>query len=344
MNWLTNKVKHFSDFVLAEAIQHQATDIHFLPSKSNTDIYFRVNGERKKERTIKNIEYIPLLSYLKFTSGMDIGESRRPQDGTLTFSYEKKMFDLRLSTLPIEHCESLAIRILPRNVTYQLDDLFLFPNQTRTLLNWIRYQFGIILFTGPTGSGKSTTMYSLLQTVVNNKPYQAITLEDPIEMELDQILQVQVNEKAGVSYDTGLKAALRHDPDILMVGEIRDRETAQFAFHAAFTGHLVLSTIHAKNAFGTIYRLLEMGISKTDLSQSLIGIASQQLVLQPPNKNQPQKRVAILELLEQSLLQEAINGISPYSNPNFQSFEQLRRKADARIFTEDKAKEEHSIS
>ncbi|WP_373419463.1 competence type IV pilus ATPase ComGA [Salirhabdus sp. Marseille-P4669] len=336
---MSNKVKDFTDMILIEAMNQAASDIHFLPNKDHTTIFFRINGDRISYSSISKVEYEKLLSYLKFTSGMDIGESRKPQDGTLTFTQESKLIDLRLSTLPVEHSESLAIRLLPRNVVYKLEELFLFPTQANTLLQWIRNKFGIILFTGPTGSGKSTTMYSLLQTIVKNKPFQAITLEDPIEQELDHILQVQVNEKAGISYDAGLKAALRHDPDILMIGEIRDRQTARFAFHAAFTGHLVLSTIHAKNAYGTIFRLYEMGISASELSQTLIGVASQQLI-NCPSDVPMQKRTAILEILEHTILQEAINGKSPYTNPSFQSFEYLRRKANALSIS----KEKHTVS
>jgi competence protein ComGA len=327
------KVEKYSQDILNDAIIHTASDIHFLPQEKHTEIFFRVNGNRIKKHSISLKDYEPLLSYYKFTSGMDIGELRKPQDGTLSHHFGNHTYDLRLSTLPVEHCESLAIRLLPRQVVPNLQDLFLFPSQTQTLKNWFKQKFGMVLFTGPTGSGKTTTMYSLIQTIINENPFQAITLEDPIEQSLDHILQVQVNEKAGISYDAGLKAALRHDPDVLMIGEIRDRETAKFAFHAAFTGHLVLSTLHAKNSFGTIFRLLEMGISKTDLEQSLIGIASQELISTNSLETEGIKRTAILELLEKQYLVDAINGIPPYKNPQFQSFEKLRRKANALGFT-----------
>ncbi|WP_343836951.1 competence type IV pilus ATPase ComGA [Salinibacillus aidingensis] len=322
-----------SQKILRSAISKSASDIHFSPSENGTDIYFRLGGRRNFMFSISQTEYQSLVSYYKFLTGMDIAETRKPQNGTLTHHHHQLIYDLRFSILPVESSESLAIRILPRQMVPQLEQLFLFPSQAKILQNWIQQRFGMILFTGPTGSGKTTTMYALLQSIVENRPFQAITLEDPIERELDNILQVQVNEKAGMSYDAGLKAVLRHDPDILMIGEIRDRHTARFALQAAFTGHLVLSTIHAKNAFGTIFRLQDLGISKADLNQALIGIASQQLLPLEDGLITDQKRAAILELIDGDVLTNAIQGIAPGQYDRFNSFEYLRRKAYALGFT-----------
>src|SRR5690625_1159336 len=188
---------------------------------------------------------------------MDIGEVRKPQNGTFTFANGEKSYALRLSTLPVQQIESLAIRLLPIEENLTLQQLFLFPYQLQQLKRILTYKHGLILFTGPTGSGKTTTLYVLLDTLVKTESYQTITLEDPIEKRIDNLLQVQINEKSGVTYDVGLKAALRHDPDVIMVGEIREAKIAQFAHRAALTGHLVLSTLHAKDSFGTIERLLE---------------------------------------------------------------------------------------
>ncbi|HLS08046.1 competence type IV pilus ATPase ComGA [Lentibacillus sp.] len=249
-----------SEKLLQSAVDANASDIHFYPLSDQVSIYFRVFGKRMLHKTIPANQYQLLLTYYKFTSGMDIGEVRKPQDGTIIHEQLNQRYALRLSTLPVNHEESLAIRILPQETNLTLDKLFLFPNQLKKLKAWITSRSGIILLTGPTGSGKTTTLYALLQTILTEKSYQTITLEDPIEKEMSNILQVQVNEKAGITYQTGLKAALRHDPDIIMIGEIRDRFTAQFAFDASLTGHLVLSTLHAKNAAGTVHRLVEMGI------------------------------------------------------------------------------------
>jgi len=326
-----NQPQQHAEHILERAILCEASDIHFCPYGENVYVYFRVNGKRQADSTITLEDYAPLLSYFKFTSGMDIGEILKPQDGISHFSSTITPCALRLSTLPVHSTESLAIRILPQERVPQLHQLFLFPYQLQRMKQWITQQSGIIVFTGPTGSGKTTTLYALLTSLLQERSYQTITLEDPIEQELRDILQVQVNEKAGIDYNAGLKAALRHDPDIIMVGEIRDQKTAEFAFHAAHTGHLVLTTLHAKNAYGTIYRLLEMGISKADLEQTLISIASQQLLpLANVHEESPlPPRAGILELLEGNLLQDAIYGHPPNQSNQYRSFPQLRRKAYA---------------
>ncbi|GAB4073465.1 competence protein ComGA [Barrientosiimonas marina] len=312
--------------LLQSAVNANASDIHFYPLTNHVSIFFRVHGKRNLHKTISASQYQLLLTYYKFTSGMDIGEVRKPQNGTTTYEQISCHYALRLSTLPIKHTESLAIRILPQENNLTLDNLFLFPDQLTQLKKWITNKSGIILLTGPTGSGKTTTLYALLQKILTEASLQTITLEDPIEKDIDNILQVQVNEKAGMTYQTGLKAALRHDPDILMIGEIRDRFTAEFAFEASLTGHLVLSTLHAKNARGTISRLLDMGMKKNDLRQSLIAVAALELL--PVDRNQQTtRRAAIMELLEGPALENTINGGEPLSNNQFHTFQHLRKKA-----------------
>ncbi|MFD1360689.1 competence type IV pilus ATPase ComGA [Lentibacillus salinarum] len=315
--------------LLQTAVNANASDIHFYPFSDQVTIYFRVFGKRIRHRTISANQYQLLLTYYKFTSGMDIGEVRKPQNGTTIHEQFDHHYALRLSTLPVAQTESLAIRILPQESNLTLDNLFLFPNQLNKLKKWITNKSGIILLTGPTGSGKTTTLYALLQKILTEKSYQTITLEDPIEKEINDILQVQVNEKAGMTYQTGLKAALRHDPDIIMIGEIRDRFTAQFAFDASLTGHLVLSTLHAKNAAGTVQRLIELGMKETDLKQSLIAVAALQLL--PVQINQHvARRGAIMELLDGTLLEDTIiNGGDMLSTDHFHTFDHLRKKAFA---------------
>ncbi|MBC5637198.1 Flp pilus assembly complex ATPase component TadA [Ornithinibacillus sp. BX22] len=318
--------ERLSRHIITNAIENQATDIHFYPFETTTNIYFRVYGKRILYQSISTNRYESLLTYYKFTSGMDIGENRKPQNGTLFHSTKSDKYSLRLSTLPVNQLESLAIRLLPQQQNLSLEQLFLFKQQLHTIKTWMNPPAGLILFSGPTGSGKTTTLYALLESALKDESFLTITLEDPIEKNIQDILQVQVNEKAGITYQTGLKAALRHDPDIIMVGEIRDRETAKFAFEASLTGHLVLSTIHAKNTQGTIHRLLEMGITPSELEQSLIGIASIQL-LSILTCNPTQKRAAILEILDGELLSQVINGIVIDLHESKHSFEYLRRKA-----------------
>ncbi len=318
--------------VIVAALQQTASDIHFSAYSENATIHFRIHGKRIFHSSLSLPSYQKILAYFKFASGMDIGERTRPQNGTIQHRSGQAVYDLRLSTLPIVGTESLAIRILSPMENLNLEQLFLFPAQLKRLESWLTKSSGMILLTGATGSGKTTTLYALLQSMMNHQSYQAITLEDPIEKNLNHIIQVQVNERAGITYDTGLKAALRHDPDLIMVGEIRDKETAQFAFRAALSGHLVISTIHAKDAYGTLNRLKEMQIKVSDLEQTLIAIAAQELLSLSCQDHLP-KRAAILELLEGPLLHDAIHNTSPYLHKNFQSFLYLRRKAYALGFT-----------
>ncbi|WP_042223469.1 competence type IV pilus ATPase ComGA [Oceanobacillus manasiensis] len=323
-----NYTAPLSEKLFNEAFRQLATDIHFSPYESGTDIYFRIQGKRVFYTSLPPSTYRSLLSYYKFASGMDIGEIRKPQNGTLTHQTKDKLISLRLSTLPVKEHESLAIRLLSEKNQLTLDQLFIFPYQLKKLKQWVANRAGIILFTGPTGSGKTTTLYALLQAILNEKSYQTITLEDPIERKMDNMLQVQVNEKAGVTYQAGLKAALRHDPDIIMVGEIRDDFTAKFAFDASLTGHLVFSTLHAKNTTGTIHRLLEMGLKQNDLEQSLLAVASLELLPLQINET-TMRRGAIMELLEGEQLEISIRKRSRNMLAQLHSFEHLRKKAFA---------------
>ncbi|MFC3039052.1 competence type IV pilus ATPase ComGA [Virgibacillus xinjiangensis] len=323
-----NHAATLSDQLLHSAVEAQASDIHFYPFSNHTNIYFRILGERLYYKKLPNSQYHLLLTYYKFTAGMDIGETRKPQDGAVVHNDSGTPYSLRLSTLPVNQMESLAIRILPQHDKLPLEQLFLFPHQLAKIKSWLTNRAGIILFTGPTGSGKTTTLYALLQTILKENSYQTITLEDPIEKDIDDILQVQINEKAGITYQTGLKAALRHDPDILMIGEIRDQQTASFAFEASLTGHLVLSTLHAKDAVGTLQRLMEMGLSSVDLQQSLIAVAALEL-LPLRLKESVNRRAAIMELLDGRPLEKILNGEEKSKSPTFQSFDSLRKKAFA---------------
>ncbi|SEN54332.1 competence protein ComGA [Amphibacillus marinus] len=317
----------FLTALFSSALKRNATDIHFSPRKQGIDVFFRVNGNRVPHQEISHNQYRQTINHLKFTSGMDISETRLPQDGVITVTAENTLLDIRISTLPTVNNESLALRILPQTDNRPLTHLLLFPYQ-QTLLNLIfSRKSGLVLFTGPTGSGKTTLLYSLLNHLLDQQPCQAITLEDPIEKNIHALLQVQINEKNGMTYHTGLKAALRHDPDILMVGEIRDHKTAAFVFHAAYTGHLVFSTLHARDAIGTIHRLLDMGIKPIDLEQNLLAVVALELIPIIQNGH-CSRRAAIIEILQQQDLNQAIfpNKDNSYS---YQTFAQLKRKAIA---------------
>lgn len=337
-----NQATSFAKALLEDAFRKNASDIHFhpLPDLDYVSIFFRLVGERVYIRDIRKSFYQILLSYFKFSANMDIGETRLPQDGMIRWKTKNDLYQLRLSTLPVEFSESLTIRIFPQEKTPMLEDLFLFPFQYKRLQKWLTEDTGIILFTGPTGSGKSTTMYAMLEHLIKTRSTQVITLEEPIERKIDHVLQVEVNERAGVTYQNGLKAALRHDPDVLLIGEVRDEQTAAFSVRASLTGHLVLTTLHAKDALGTIQRLVDLGINRNDLAQSLIGIASLQLI--PIMKEGGvRSRAAIAEMLDGPSLKKAISE-SVICDENFLSFEQLKRKALRHGFIRDEMHPESS--
>lgn len=329
-----NTAAVLSTKLLTSALRQQASDIHLVPGKDHTEIFFRIQGKRLYHTSITKEQYQILLTYFKFSSGMDIGEIRKPQNGTMFHDQDGYSYSLRFSTLPFKESESLAIRILPQREGFSFSRLFLFPHQGEKLKNWMANRSGIILVTGPTGSGKTTSLYTLLEEIISNKDRQIITLEDPVEKDLDGILQVQLNKKAGITYQSGLKAALRHDPDILMVGEIRDEATAKFAFDASLTGHLVLSTLHAKHASGTLYRLLEMGIKRSDIHQSLIGVAA--ITLLPIIAgNKRSRRAAIMELLESKQIESLLEHGIGKDLQRKETFEYLRKKAFAYGFIDE---------
>jgi competence protein ComGA len=248
------------------------------PQGRKTSVLFRMDHYLYDQQEVPLEIYERMLSHLKFQASMDIGETRKPQNGSLRIHIDSKPINLRLSTLPTQNNESLVIRILPNDINHPLKYLSLFPNSTRKLVSLMKHSHGLIIFTGPTGSGKTTTLYSLIEESKNVLQRNIITLEDPVERQSKHVLQVQVNEKAGITYASGLKAILRHDPDIILVGEIRDEETAKIAIRAALTGHLVLSTLHTRHAKGAVYRLLEFGITQQELEQTLIAISAQRLV------------------------------------------------------------------
>lgn len=275
---IVSAIEILADRIIADAARNNATDIHIIPRRKDTLIQLRLTNRLIPRLCLPREECDRLISHFKFSANMDIGEKRRPQSGAIICEAGGKMLGLRLSTLPSNNTESLVIRLLPQQEQIPFHQLSLFPSMTRKLLALLKHAHGLIIFTGPTGSGKTTTLYSLLNETAHLFQRSVITLEDPIEKNYDSVLQVQVNEKAGVTYSAGLKAILRHDPDIIMVGEIRDGETAKIAVRAALTGHLVLSTMHTRDARGAVFRLHEFGVNNLEMEQTLIAVTAQRLV------------------------------------------------------------------
>ncbi|PLR89505.1 ATPase, T2SS/T4P/T4SS family, partial [Bacillus sp. T33-2] len=236
---IEKSIELLADSIVKDALRNGASDIHIIPREKDTLIKFRLGNKLLPHITLDKSDCDRLISHFKFTASMDIGEKRRPQSGANSYRYKGSRIGLRISTLPAQKSESMVIRLLPQENQINSFQLSLFPSMSRKLIALLKHAHGLIVLTGPTGSGKTTTLYSLINESSDILNRNVITLEDPIEKQSDAVLQVQVNEKAGISYSAGLKAILRHDPDIIMVGEIRDRETAQIAVRAALTGHLV---------------------------------------------------------------------------------------------------------
>jgi len=266
------------DSIIEQAVQMHASDIHIEPSEKDVRFRIRVDGLLKTELTIPKDLHSALVARIKIIGGMDITEKRLPQDGRIEVSVFGKQIDLRLSVMPTWFGEKVVLRILDRSGFFVQKDMLGFTIENlRKFDELLKNPHGLILVVGPTGSGKTTTLYSMLNDL-NNVQNNILTIEDPVEYMLHGINQTQVNVKAGLTFALGLRALLRQDPDIVMVGEIRDTETAEIAVRASVTGHLVLSTLHTNDAVATIVRLVDMGIDNYLLASALTGVVSQRLV------------------------------------------------------------------
>jgi type IV pilus assembly protein PilB len=269
------------NLILSGAAENGASDIHIEPKESHLQVRYRVDGLLRDVLKVPRNQSDATISRLKIISGMDISDRRRPQDGRSRLKYEGKRIDLRVSTLPTQFGEKVVIRLLDsKRAQVTMKQLGLTAENQRTFELMLSRAQGMILVTGPTGSGKSSTLYTALNWV-KSPTKNIITVEDPIEYQLDGVNQVQINTKAGVTFAAGLRSILRQDPNIIMVGEIRDQETAGIALEAAQTGHLLLSTLHTNDAPGTITRLLDLGIEPFLISSAVIGILAQRLVRSP---------------------------------------------------------------
>jgi general secretion pathway protein E len=269
-----NSVTALLEELLTRAINLGASDIHLEPREDFLRVRFRVDGLLQDGPPVSKKQQAALLSRVKVMVNLDIAENRLPQDGRATF----RRYDLRVSVIPTVHGEKAVIRLLNRKHAHLgLDQLGLASRDLALYRTLIGKKTGLILVTGPTGSGKTTTLYATL-TELNSKEVNIITIEDPVEYQLPGISQIQVNAKIGLTFARGLRAILRQDPDIIMIGEIRDLETARIAVQAALTGHLVLATLHTNDAPAAVTRLTEMGIESYLVEATVIGVVAQRLV------------------------------------------------------------------
>ena len=273
----TTPIVDIVNYILLEAARKNASDIHFDPTDTHMKVRFRIDGKLDTFTIVPATAKQNLVARLKIMSGMNITETRLPQDGAIRTTIEGMALDMRVSSLPTKIGEKIVIRIMDYSMSLRgLESLRFNDINYKKVLKMISEPNGIILVTGATGSGKSTTVYSILQRL-NTEDANLISVEDPVEMEIDGINQVQVNSEIGLDFATVLRSILRQDPNIIMIGEIRDSETAQIAVRASITGHLVLSTIHTNNSLSTIERLLDMDVERYLLSSALEGIISQKL-------------------------------------------------------------------
>jgi len=264
--------------MILQAVRQRASDIHIEPQENRVRIRYRIDGTLYNVMTPPKHIQPALVSRVKIMAEMDIAERRLPQDGRISLQVENREVDVRVSTIPTVFGEKVVMRILDKGAAIVgIEKLGLLIENHQRFESLISHPYGILLLTGPTGSGKTTTLYSILSRL-NSTERNIISIEDPVEYQLTGVNQVQVNPKAGLTFAGGLRSFLRQDPDIIMVGEIRDEETARIAIHAALTGHLVLSTLHTNDAAGAVTRLVDMGIEPFLVASSLVGVIAQRLV------------------------------------------------------------------
>ena len=264
--------------MIEQAVRQRASDIHVEPMERQVRIRYRIDGALY-EKVTYSIRLLPaMVARIKIIGGMDIAEKRKPQDGRITQVVDRQEFDIRVSILPTVYGEKVVMRLTSKNaLTKEKSQLGLKPQELKTFDHILQNPHGILLVTGPTGSGKSTTLYTALSEL-NKEDVNIITVEDPVEANIDGINQVQVNNKAELTFASALRSILRQDPDIIMIGEIRDQETAAIAVQASITGHLVVSTLHTNSAAATITRLMDMGIEPYLIADSVVGVIAQRLV------------------------------------------------------------------
>ena len=266
------------DLILSEGILSRASDIHIEPEEGGFAVRYRIDGVLRQVMKIPRAAGFPLISRIKIISSLDIADRLRPQDGRARVAVNGVPVDLRVSTLPASLGEKVVIRVLDSRATVlSLDALGLNPDELSAFKGLLDHHEGIILVTGPTGSGKTTTLYSAIRSIQSGKT-NIVTVEDPVEYRIQGIVQVQVHEKAGLTFANALRSILRQDPDVVLVGEVRDRDTAQIAVQASLTGHLVLSTLHTNDASNAVTRLVDIGIEPYKIAASLRGVVAQRLM------------------------------------------------------------------
>ncbi|MFC0469519.1 competence type IV pilus ATPase ComGA [Halalkalibacter kiskunsagensis] len=272
------EIEQYSKQLLNEAVKMKVTDLHFIPEEEFFLVLYRLNGRIESWRRLPLKMAERLISHFKYRSGMDIGERRKPQSASMVHEKKGLVYSLRLSTLPTRNKESLVIRLLPNFTTQSLSTLSIIPNKSKILHSVSSLTHGLCLLSGPTGSGKTTTLYTIVDQIIQEGGKSVISIEDPVERYIPNSIQVEVNPKNGMTFDAILKASLRHDPDVILIGEIRDEETAALSIRASLTGHVVLATVHSDSCFSALMRMLDLGVSRFDLIECCKIVLSQRII------------------------------------------------------------------
>lgn len=285
--------------ILFDAVHQNITDIHII-LKLDCIVYFRKNGQLEKYTTIEHEWGVKLITYIRFLSKIDLNYQWKPQTGNYIWKEDQHPYYLRVSSLPSSKTDSIVIRILNNHSELDINTISYFSDTKEFLMNIANMRYGLFIVSGATGSGKSTTLYTLLDTINTLSNRSIITLEDPVEVEKEYCLQIQMNEGMGITYQDTLKQVLRHDPDVIMIGEIRDKMTAKLAINCALTGHLVLTTLHAGNCLNTIQRMLHLDISILDLKEIAVGILNQSIIFKAKD-NMP---IVLSEFIDKKQIKE----------------------------------------
>ncbi|MDH6366711.1 MULTISPECIES: ATPase, T2SS/T4P/T4SS family [unclassified Breznakia] len=301
---------------------YDASDVHF--TLQNGQLFVRIRGiDGIKEIKHKLLDE-NLFHYLKFIANLDLGNSLLPQSGNFSYTFKKKQLQFRFSYLRTMQLQTGVLRILNNHKHFIIEDLTTDINQIELFKCWLQRSSGLILLSGPTGAGKTTTLHALLERLSTYENKHVITLEDPIEIQTTSYLQLQINEKVDFTYAEGIKQVLRHDPDVIMIGEIRDEVTAKQLITAALSGHLVLSTIHAKSCVDVIKRMLDFGVSELDLKETLCGLTSQRIF----KAKDEEKRICIYEMMDEADIARVLKG-EPLDE-NYETMEDKIRLAKQR--------------
>ncbi|WP_281951520.1 GspE/PulE family protein [Nitrosophilus kaiyonis] len=302
-------VVSFVDLVLQNGVKDRATDIHITPEENTTHIFYRIDGVLNHYFAIPSFLHPSIVSRIKILSSLNIAEQRIPQDGGFAFNFLETDYDVRVSTLPTNYGENIVMRMLTKNASlFNINNLGFEEDYVKKIEYYFSKPFGIILVTGPTGSGKTTTLYSALRKI-NTLEKNVLSVEDPIEYRFTFIKQSQVNVKAGYTFATAIKTFMRQDPDVMLVGEIRDEETAELAIRASITGHLVLSTLHTNDAVSTVSRMEDLGLKSYMIAEGLLLVISQRLVRKLCNYCKKEIEISKKDLLNYGFSEKDIENL-----------------------------------